>query len=505
MNNYEIKPINLSDYSLNTEITTENDSINLNYACDDDGDYETAYSSVSTKATSNEDTKEQDKLLLHGDFINNMSSFAHLPPKFLGIDTRTFGKTSSLYFDKDKPHPFLLLKEFSMNSSTSIEDRLQCMRYMVHIPYVNGHEHCMEACKVILEDENIEVNKRFYFFANNDKYFKLTDQLVYDLHHFFLKLGIQRKYPLSMILISARYILSFYPDESQEREDALDFVLDLADDKLQTENIRGECADILYSFGREEEVIYGMKILQEIGYMDQDLKKTTLYSNRQNVHDKTINDSVRRTINALHKEYLKSSKENLLGQCTLEFLHKLVYDEFKVDEQDSLLREKIQQFFVRVMTDPTKFENLTLCDIFLLVLTKVQSLQADVKKECYKRIIEEIEDASDTCHTGYVSRLVNVLSGFVEGEDNLLTIDPRDELRSAIFARLNTAISTLPHYLKEDVTNSLWGDDKSTFEEFLSLYGDTIREELITEYKEILEEAEVNQIYEKTIKDFQGI
>jgi hypothetical protein len=86
-----------------------------------------------------------------------------------------------------------------------------------------------------------------------------------------------------------------------------------------------------------------------------------------------------------------------------------------------------------------------------------------------------------------------------------LTIDPRDELRSAIFARLNTAISGLPHYLKEDVTNSLWGDDKSTFEEFLSLYGDTIREELITEYKEILEEAEVNKIYEKTIKDFQGI
>jgi len=247
-----------------------------------------------------------------------------------------------------------------------------------------------------------------------------------------------------------------------------------------------------------------MKILQEIGYMDQDLQKTTFYTNRQNVHDKTINDSVRRTINSLHKEYLKTAKENLLGQCSLEFLHKLVYDEFKADEHDSLLREKIQQFFVRIMTDSTKFENLTLSDIFLLVLTKIQTLSGDIRKECYKRMLEEIKDASDTCHTGYVSRLVNVLSGFVEGEETLLTIDPRDELRSAIFARLNTSISTLPHYLKEDVTNSLWGDDKSTFEEFLSLYGDTIREELIVEYKDILEEEEVNQIYEKTVKDFQG-
>jgi hypothetical protein len=503
MSNYETKPINPDDYSISAHITTENDSINLNYACDDDNDYETAYSSFSN-TTVTDDTKEQDKLLLHGDFISNMSSFAHLPPKFLGIDTRTFGKTSSLYFDKDKPHPFLLLKEFSMNSSTTIDDRLQCMRYMIHIPYINGHEHCMEACKVILEDENIEVNKRFYFFANNDKYFKLTDQLVYDLHPFFLKLGIQRKYPLSMLLISARYILSFYPDESQDRDDTLDFVLDLIDDKQQTENIRGECADILYSFGREEEAIYGVKILQELGYMDQDLQKTTLYTNRQNVHDKTINDSVRRTINSLHKEYLKTSKENLLGQCTLEFLHKLVYDEFKVDEQDSLLREKIQQFFVRVMTDPTKFENLTLCDIFLLVLTKVQSLQGAIKEECYKRIIEEIEDSSDTCHTGYVSRLVNVLSGFVEGEDYILTIDPRDELRSAVFARVNTAIANLPIYLKEDVTNSLWGDDKSVFNEFLGLYGETIKDELIEEYKNILTEKEVNEIYEKSIKKFQG-
>jgi len=497
MNNYEIKPISLNDYALSPQVTTDNDNINLNYSCDDDSDYETAYSSTTIK--------EQDNLLLHGDFISNMSSFSHLPPKFLGIDTRTFGKTSHLYFDKDKPHPFLLLKEFCINSSTNLDDRLQCMRYMIHIPYINGHEHCIEGCKVILEDENIEVNKRFYFFANNDKYFKLTDQLVYDLHPFFLNLGIQRKYPLSMLLISARYILSFYPEDSQERDDTLDFILDLADDKHQTENIRGESADILYSFGREEEVIYGMKILQEIGYMDQDLKKTTLYSNRQNVHDKTINDSVRRTINSLHKEYLKSSKENLLGQCTLEFLHKLFYDEFKIIEQDSGLRDKFQHFFIRVMTDPTKFENLSLGDIFLLVLTKIQTLSNDIKKECYKRILEEIEDATDTCHTGYVSRLVNVLSGFVEGEDNLLTIDPRDELRSAIFARLNTSISTLPHYLKEDVTTSLWGDDKTIFEEFLSLYGDTIKEELIIEYKNILEEDEVNKIYEKTVKDFQGI
>jgi hypothetical protein len=46
--------------------------------------------------------------------------------------------------------------------------------------------------------------------------------------------------------------------------------------------------------------------------------------------------------------------------------------------------------------------------------------------------------------------------------------------------------------------------DKSVFNEFLGLYGETIKDELIEEYKNILTEKEVNEIYEKSINKFQG-
>jgi len=155
------------------------------------------------------------------------------------------------------------------------------------------------------------------------------------------------------------------------------------------------------------------------------------------------------------------------------------------------------------MTDPTRYEGLTLTDIFILVATKIQTFEEPTKTECYKRLIEEILDSEQTCHTGYVSRLINVLSGFVEGDNYLFTINPSDELRSAVFARLNVSISTLPPYLKEDVLNSLWGEDKSVFDEFYQMYNP--EDELRKEYEGILKPEEFTLVYEKAVRNFQSL
>ena len=440
--------------------------------------------------------KENDRILQDG-YITELSSFDYLPPKFLGINTKLFGQTVLPH--DCAIHPFFQLKQMAMDINNSYDDRFQCVRYMTHIPYVNGNNHCIESSQHILQDETIEVNKRFYFFSNNDKYCKLNDYLVHALHPFFFELGKKLKYPLKILLISARYVFSFYPLYSDERNSVLDFVMDIADDENEDEYSRSECADILYSIGDQEEVIFGMKILQEIGYMDQDLNKTTIYSNTQNVHDETINSSVRKIIMTLHKDYLLLNL-NLLGNCSLEYLHKIFSDELKSSDDQN---QKLQSFFMRLMTDPTKFENLTLVDIFIIVFHKIQSFIPEIKDECFKRLVEEINESDNTCHTGYVSRLVNVLSGFVQEDRYMFTINPKDELRSAVFARINASMTALPPYLKEDVLNSLWSDDKTTFEEFYNLY--TPEEELKEEYKEILSEEEFMSVYQKALKDFQSI
>jgi hypothetical protein len=459
--------------------------------------FEDSLSTYVKQQTESAPIQELDRTLREGGYTNEIGSLEYLPPKFFGIDTRLFG---SSFVDDNTPHPFIQLKQLILsNSLTQYDDKFQCIKYMIHIPYINAHQHCLEACQTILQDESIEVNKRHYFFANNDKYAKLNDNLVYDLHPFFFTLGKERKYPLMLLLLTCRFIISFYPLESEIRDDVLEFILDIADNKNEAEHIRAECADILYSIGVQEEVIYGMKILQELGHMDQDLNKITLYSNTQNVHDSTIQDSVRKIIRTLHKEYLQNNTQNnLIGNCSLEYLHKLITDEAQYKHTD-----RLQEFFTRLMTDPTRFEGLNLVDVFILIVWKISTFSLEIKSECYKRLIEEIIDSQQTCHTGYVSRLVNVLSGFVEGDEYMLTMDPKDELRSAVFARLNASISVLPTYLKDDVLNSLWSDDKSVFQEFYNMYSP--EEELQKEYQTILKPDEFKIVYEKAIRNFQSL
>lgn len=438
---------------------------------------------------------ELDRTLMDGGYNSALSSFEYLPPKFMGIDTASFGKTR---IEKNEKHPFLKLKEIAMDASIDYEDRFQSVRYMVHIPYVNGDEHCIDACKSILKDETIDVTKRFYFFGNNDKYFKLNDKVVHSLHAFFYDLAIERKYPFRLTLMSARYIFSFYHQESDERNNVLDYLLTVAENENEDRYARSECADILYSYGEQEEVVYGIKILQELGYMDQDFNKRTIYSNSENVHDDTINGSVRNIVLTLYKEYLQHNKQ--IEDYSLESLQKIFVDDVKVNDEE---KQKLHHFFFRLMTDPTRFETLTLINIFSIVLYKIKTLQPPQKEECYKRLLQEIRDSEDTCHTGYVSRLVNVLTGFVEEDKYAFKISPQEELKSAVFARINSAMAGLPTYLKEDVMSSLWSEDKTTFDEFYNMYSP--EDELRKEYKDILSEDEFTKVYEKAVKNFKSI
>jgi hypothetical protein len=63
------------------------------------------------------------------------------------------------------------------------------------------------------------------------------------------------------------------------------------------------------------------------------------------------------------------------------------------------------------MTDPFRFERLSLSDILFLVYNKI--LTFENKNELMKRLLEEIIDCDMTCTTGYFTRIVNTLNGFV--------------------------------------------------------------------------------------------
>ncbi len=428
------------------------------------------------------------------EYIQHLGTFEYMPSTFLGIDTSLFGDS---YFEEDKEHPFILLKKAALNKDISFEDRIQAVRYMCYIPYKDNISHCIEASKSIIEDNRYDVYNRFYFFSNNNKYTKLDGHLVFELHPFFFNLALKNKYPLELTLMSARFIISQYDYLSDERNNVLEYILDVAEDVNETIYARSECADILITLGEGNEIIFGEQIIEELGNLYSQNKEKTIYTNAQNAHNETINENTRNIVRALYKEYLtKKTHDDLqkisINEATEELLNVCSEENVSV----------VRSFFYRISTDPFRFERLSMRDIFTLVYNKINNLQKEIREECIKRLYEEVVDCENTCTTGYFTRIVNTLNGFISDKDMCFTINPRDELRSVIFARINYKIKNLPERTKTSLIDAIDEKNYSVFEEFMDLYSpeDEIREE----YKSLITEEEFTTIFNKCVNEFCG-
>ncbi len=426
------------------------------------------------------------------EYTYQLGTFEYMPHTFLGIDTSTF---SDSYFPDGREHPFFKLKSFAMTGCISVEDRMQCVRYMCYIPYTDYKTHCIEAAKTIVQEDKYDVYNRFHFFSNNSKYTKLDGHVVFELHPFFFNLALTHKYPLELTLMSAKFILSQYDYLSDERNNVLEYILDIADDVNETVYARSECADILITLGEGNEIIFGQQVIKDLGNLYNENKEKTIYTNAQNAHNETINENTRNIVRSLYKDYLTKFTYNDLISLTLENIQDKLYKLCKQPSEISL----IQKFLYRIMTDPFRFERLSLADITNLVCYKINILN---NEEIYKRLFEEALECNETCTTGYFTRIVNTLNGFITDKDLTFYINPRDELRSVIFARINKTIRNLPEKSRESVLESLEDKEFDTFFEFMELYSP--EEEIREEYKNLLSEGEFNSIFKRCIDEFVG-
>ena len=427
------------------------------------------------------------------EYTYQIGNFAYMPNTFLGLDTSTF---TDSYFIDDREHPFLSLKRFAMSGSISYEDRVQCVRYMCYIPYKDYISHCIEASKTIISDDTYDVYNRFYFFSNNNKYTKLEGHVVFELHPFFFKLAIDNKYPLELILMSSRFIISQYDYLSDERNMVLEYILDIADDKNETVYARSECADILITLGEGNEIIFGNQIIEELGNLYNENKLKTIYTNAQNAHNETITENTRNIVRALYKDYLINNNYNDLISTSLEPIQNILLSYCKEESQ----RISIEKFLYRVMTDPFRFERLSLADIVNLVCYKIETLNN--KDSIYSILFEEAIDCNETCTTGYFTRIVNTLNGILTDKDLTFYINPRDELRSVVFSRINNIIRNLPEKSRDSVLESLENNNLDVFNEFIEYYSP--EEEIREEYKSLLTDEEFKIIYNKCIDEFSG-
>jgi hypothetical protein len=198
------------------------------------------------------------------------SSFDIMPGKFHGIKTSLFGNT--------KKNNFFELKNVAINPDIPIEDRMMAVRYMNKIPHKDMIQHTSEAMIKIIEDENIPVNERYFFFSNSEPTTKLDDIMVSIGHYYFFKFSKNKNYPL-LRLRSANYIYSYKKHDDTWNE-AREFIIQ----STHNENfqIKSEAASILSKNIIKEDGNLGKLIIAELGtsYTKNDFELKRSYKDK---------------------------------------------------------------------------------------------------------------------------------------------------------------------------------------------------------------------------------
>lgn len=163
----------------------------------------------------------------------------------------------------------------------------------------------------------------------------------------------------------------------------------------------------------------------EVGHLSyvqrviQQEKKNTLYESAQNVHDSTIQESIRKAVDLLLSMHPEEPR-------IATGLADLVAARIGPDHLTTL-----ESWLA--CTDLIGTSGATMYD--LLERAYVVASLHEHSSELFVRLRQEVVDGSGLCFTGRASRVVNAFSGFVEG------VQVRVSLRAELHSRINVVLS----------------------------------------------------------------
>ena len=287
-----------------------------------------------------------------------------------------------------------------------------------------------------------------------------------------LEFFFYNKTPVYYRIISGQYLLKISNILDKHRDSVEKQMIEFAESQDIEYNLRADAADILITFGSESSRDKGRDIIMQLGQINGPVR--TVFDNAQNIHTEKVEESVAETLeflstfhvysinnNPIDFEYVNSHVKKILKE-ELESIQKdhnfedntkitckchvdSTHDNFCSDvcKEFYVKNEKITVAMRRIFMDRalySKFNN-SLVNILLKIYTYIQ-IQEDesIKLELYKRMLQELEEMSGTCSSGFASRLVNVISGY--GNFNI-RISFEDQIISNFSGRLNAVARSI--------------------------------------------------------------
>lgn len=358
----------------------------------------------------------------------------------------------------------------------------------------------MDILSICLTDTNIDEDYRYRYLIESEKFIKdshLFSNMILNL--FFSDYFHNRnKILLCQFVLYNQEKIDFAIFDKKIISDYLLSIIDDADMNCET---RIDAADLILNIDDISDTIRerAIFIISQYGKL---YNKYSFYENTENVH--LIDMScIQNSLNYLVKKFFGHRFGD--GQSLFNYIKK----QGKYNSLDDNDKKKIEVAFIRINNDYSKYGTFKskLIDILQMVVAYIDKHES-YKDELYQRLYEELIDMSGKCTTGYVIRLLNVLSGF--DENFMIEINIEESLKTKFYHYLNQKIKEIsdPDFqekvLEEMIIPSSHPELRLNFLKFFRQEFSQIKENLFYEFKDELSPTDFDLYLRKTLYDYEG-
>lgn len=268
-----------------------------------------------------------------------------------------------------------------------------CNRYLLEL--INNNKINSDfRYKMILSLENKNIKNKLFYLTNAFSEFINNENNI-----------------LNYRILAGQYLLQKCDVKQIQKNKIQNILYSFSIDKNVEYNSRADATDTLLSLGDEEFKNKAYIIITELGQING--KVHNIFENAQNVHASNIEKSVHEILNQLLIYPTLKIKNELIDYEYVETnINNLLNNQTNIDPK---VLERIKVSLNRIKLDRMLYSNSTLSYIIVKVWSYI--INNKNKDEMLKRLLEELDDMSGTCSSGFLSRLINVVTGF--GEFNI--------------------------------------------------------------------------------------
>lgn len=324
-------------------------------------------------------------------------------------------------------------------------------------------------------------------------------------------------------VLAGQYLLEKCEPDVEIVDMIEEFLLQVAENVNIDEDIRADACDILLQYGREHAKLSARNFLFILGGGNN--SRNNIFKNAQNVHVRSIEESVLKIIEKLSIYYphngaknydFNSARDEILNKMKekqdeqirkLEEKHKQEMKE--LEEKQEIYKQTIEGALTRISIDRAVYgkTNMNLMSILSKVWTYTQD--SEFKEELEKRVFEELTEAYNKCSTGYEGRLANVFTGFTD--DMNVTISFEDQVIAYLETRLNSKIMEIEDkdemgvIFEEMTIPTSHFNLRTNFLRFFRENISEIRESMYQEFCSYMTDTDYDMYFRKAIMHYEGV